>query len=72
MLRTRRRGSLNNMYSHVFPGPEPSGLELILPATSALLAFINMALAHHIGTAEKPMTAEQVRKIVREELAHTR
>lgn len=34
--------------------------------------LINKALAHHIGTAEKPMTAEQVRKIVREELAHTR
>jgi hypothetical protein len=47
-------------------------LPVILPATSALLAFINNALAHHFGTAEKPMTAEEVRKIVREELAHTR
>ena len=34
--------------------------------------LINEALAQHIGTAEKPMTAEQVRKIVRDELAHTR
>jgi uncharacterized protein (DUF4415 family) len=34
--------------------------------------LINEALARHIGAAEKPMTAEQVRKIVREELAHAR
>jgi uncharacterized protein (DUF4415 family) len=34
--------------------------------------LINAALARHIGTAEKPMTAEQVRKIVRDELAHAR
>jgi len=34
--------------------------------------LINEALAQHIGTAEKPMTAEQVRKIVRDELAHAR
>jgi predicted DNA binding CopG/RHH family protein len=34
--------------------------------------LINEALAQRIGAAEKPMTAEQVRKIVREELAHTR
>jgi BrnA antitoxin of type II toxin-antitoxin system len=34
--------------------------------------LINEALAQHIGAAEKPMTAEQVRKIVREELAHVR
>jgi hypothetical protein len=32
----------------------------------------NEALAQHIGAAEKPMTAEQVRKIVREELARAR
>jgi hypothetical protein len=31
--------------------------------------LINDALAQHIGTAVKPMTADQVRKIVREELA---
>jgi uncharacterized protein (DUF4415 family) len=30
--------------------------------------LINEALAQHIGIAEKPMTVEQVRKIVREEL----
>jgi len=29
MPRTRRRGSFNDVYSHVVPGPEPSGLELI-------------------------------------------
>ena len=34
--------------------------------------LMNEALAQHIGTAEKPMTAEQVRKIVRDELAHAR
>jgi uncharacterized protein (DUF4415 family) len=34
--------------------------------------LINEALAQHIGTAERPMTAEQVRKIVREELDHAR
>ena len=34
--------------------------------------LINEVLAQHIGKAEKPMTADQVRKIVREELAHTR
>jgi uncharacterized protein (DUF4415 family) len=34
--------------------------------------LINEALAQHIGKAEKPMTAEQVRKIVREELEHAR
>ena len=34
--------------------------------------LINEALAQHTGTAEKPMTAEQVRKIVREEIAHVR
>jgi len=31
--------------------------------------LINDALAQHIGTAVKAMTADQVRKIVREELA---
>jgi uncharacterized protein (DUF4415 family) len=31
--------------------------------------LINEALAQHIGIAEKPMTADQVRKIVREELS---
>ena len=34
--------------------------------------LINETLAQHIGTSEKPMTPEQVRKIVREELAHER
>jgi uncharacterized protein (DUF4415 family) len=34
--------------------------------------LINEALAQHIGAAQKPITAEQVRKIVREELTHTR
>jgi uncharacterized protein (DUF4415 family) len=34
--------------------------------------LINEALTQHIGKAEKPMTADQVRKIVREELAHAR
>jgi uncharacterized protein (DUF4415 family) len=34
--------------------------------------LINEALARQIGTAEKPMTAEQVRKIVRDELAQAR
>ena len=34
--------------------------------------LINEALAQHIGTAEKPITADQVRKIVRDELAHAR
>ena len=34
--------------------------------------LINEALAQHIGAVEKPMTPEQVRKIVREELAHAR
>lgn len=34
--------------------------------------LINEALAQHIGLAERPMTSEQVRKIVREELAHAR
>jgi uncharacterized protein (DUF4415 family) len=34
--------------------------------------LINEALAQHIGIAEKPMTVEQVRKIVREELAESR
>jgi predicted DNA binding CopG/RHH family protein len=34
--------------------------------------LLNEALAQHIGTAEKPMTPDQVRKIVREELAHVR
>jgi len=34
--------------------------------------LINEALAQHIGEAEKPMTVEQVRKIVREELEHAR
>ena len=34
--------------------------------------LINEALAQHVGTAEKPMTPEQVRKIVREELANAR
>jgi uncharacterized protein (DUF4415 family) len=34
--------------------------------------LINEALAQHIGAAEKPMTAEQVRRIVRDELAHAR
>jgi uncharacterized protein (DUF4415 family) len=32
--------------------------------------LINEVLARHVGTAGKPMTAEQVRQIVREELAH--
>lgn len=34
--------------------------------------LIDEALGQHIGTAAKPMTAEQVRKIVREEIAHAR
>ncbi len=34
--------------------------------------LINEALAQHVGTAKKPMTVEQVREIVREELAHVR
>jgi len=34
--------------------------------------LINEALAQHIGVAERPMTPDQVRKIVREELAHSR
>jgi len=34
--------------------------------------LINEALAQHVGTAERPMTAEQVRRIVREELEHAR
>jgi uncharacterized protein (DUF4415 family) len=34
--------------------------------------LINEALAQHIGKAEKPMTVEQVRKIVRDELEHAR
>jgi hypothetical protein len=34
--------------------------------------LIDEALAQHLGTAKKPMTVEQVREIVREELAHTR
>jgi uncharacterized protein (DUF4415 family) len=34
--------------------------------------LINEALAQHIGAAERPMTAEQAREIVRDELAHAR
>ena len=34
--------------------------------------LINEALAQHIGAAEKPMTVEQVRAIVRAELAQAR
>jgi uncharacterized protein (DUF4415 family) len=34
--------------------------------------LINEALAQYLGTAEKPITAEQVRKIVRDEIAHAR
>jgi predicted DNA binding CopG/RHH family protein len=34
--------------------------------------LINKALAQHVGAAERPMTPEQVRRIVREELAQTR
>jgi predicted DNA binding CopG/RHH family protein len=34
--------------------------------------LINEALAQHIGVAEKPMTVDQVREIVREELALAR
>ena len=34
--------------------------------------LIHEALAQHIGTAEKPMTREQVRNIVRDEPAHAR
>jgi hypothetical protein len=34
--------------------------------------LINEALGQHLGTAEKPITAEQVRKIVRDELAQVR
>jgi uncharacterized protein (DUF4415 family) len=34
--------------------------------------LINEALARYLGTAERPITAEQVRKIVRDELAHAR
>ena len=34
--------------------------------------LINEALGQHVGTTEKPITAEQVRKIVRDELAHAR
>jgi hypothetical protein len=41
-------------------------------ARSVYQTLVNEALAQHIGAAQKPMTAEQVRKIVREELTHTR
>jgi uncharacterized protein (DUF4415 family) len=34
--------------------------------------LINEALGQHLGTAEKPITAVQVRKIVRDELAQVR
>lgn len=34
--------------------------------------LINDALAQHTGVAEKPVTATQVRKILREELAQIR
>jgi uncharacterized protein (DUF4415 family) len=34
--------------------------------------LINSVLAQHVGLAEKPMTADQVRRIVREELEHAR
>ena len=35
-------------------------------------SLINEALAQYLGTAEKPITAEHARKIVRDGLAHTR
>jgi uncharacterized protein (DUF4415 family) len=34
--------------------------------------LINDALARHLGSAEQPVTAAQVRKIVQEELAQAR
>ena len=34
--------------------------------------LINDALAKHVSTAEQPVTAAQVRKILQEELAHAR
>jgi uncharacterized protein (DUF4415 family) len=34
--------------------------------------LINDALAQHVGLIEKPLTADQVRKIVRKELNHGR
>jgi hypothetical protein len=34
--------------------------------------LINGALAQYLGTAEKPIKAEQVPKIIRDELAHAR
>jgi len=34
--------------------------------------LIDETLAQHIGTAEKPMTPEKVREILREERAHAR
>jgi hypothetical protein len=34
--------------------------------------LINELLARYLRTAEKPITAEQARKIVRDELAHAR
>ncbi len=34
--------------------------------------LINDVLAQHVGMLDRPMTAEQVRKIVREELEHAR
>ena len=34
--------------------------------------LINEVLGQHLGIAEKPMTAEQVRRIVRDELAQAR
>jgi len=32
--------------------------------------LINETLRSHLGVAESPLTAEEVRKIIREELAH--
>jgi len=34
--------------------------------------LINEALGQHLGTNERPITAEQVRRIVRDELAQVR
>jgi uncharacterized protein (DUF4415 family) len=34
--------------------------------------LMNDALAQHVGIADKPVTVDQVRKIVQEELAHAR
>jgi len=49
-------------------------LEMRLEGTRSIgyQTLINQALGQYLGTAEKPITAEQVRKIVRDELAQVR